>query len=165
MNHNQLIKYSLGLAMLLAVSVSGQNILLLQKAGGGGIRMYREHEDISLKTVSKNQKVEGRIVLIEDSCLVIDSRMVVSLDDIAVIYRPRRMLSLLQKVSLIGGTLYLAISTLNGVINNDSPIVDDKTLKISGGLILAGVILTPLTERRHKIAPTKWKVKILDFTD
>lgn len=165
MNHGRIKKYFLVFALILAITASGQNILVLQKASGGGIRMYRENEYISLRTAAKNLKIEGRIVLIEDSCLIIDSRASVLVDDIAAIYRTRRMFSLLQKVSLIGGGMYLAISTLNGVINNDSPIVDNKTLKISGGLIAAGIILTPLTERRHRIAPSRWKVKILDFTD
>jgi hypothetical protein len=59
----------------------------------------------------------------------------------------------------------VGINTLNGVINDDVPIVPEETLIISGSMIGFGIALTPLTTRRYKIDKEKWRVVILDFTD
>lgn len=129
------------------------------------MHMFRAGDFIKLKIRSSDTTVKGLINFIYDSSLVINYGTEVQISDIAVIYRERTMLKLLQNVCLISGLLYLSISTLNGIINNDSPIVPGETLKISGGLVLTGVLLTTVTSRAHQVKPTKWKVKILDFTD
>jgi hypothetical protein len=165
MNHLRYILIGAAFILISSNICRGQNIFVLEKTMGGGIRMYKTNEHIKLKTVSSNKKIEGRIYLISDSSLVLNYETEIMLDDIAEIYRSRHMFRLLQTLSLTAGLLYLSISTLNGLINNDNPIVPEETLKISGGLLIAGVLLTPLTTRVHKIKENKWKVKILDFTD
>ncbi len=165
MGHNQFSICALTILLFLGTAAYGQNIFVLEKAGGGGIRMYHEYDHIRLKTRSTNVKIGGPINMISDSSIIINFANEVMLDDIEAVYRSRWGFSLLQKVCLASGILYLSLSTLNGVINNDSPIVPEKTLKIGGGLLIGGIILTPLTTRIHRIEQTKWKVKILDFTD
>jgi hypothetical protein len=165
MGHNQFTVYILAIMLSLCIGVDGQNIFVVEKAGGGGIRMFRENDQIKVKTRSTNVKIGGRINMISDSSLIINFANEVMLNDIEAVYRTRWGFNLLQKICLASGILYLSLSTLNGVINNDSPIVPDETLKIGGGLLIGGVLLTPLTTRTHRIEQTKWKVKILDFTD
>jgi len=165
MRHNQFRIYGLIVLLFFCISAGGQNIFVLQKAGGAGMHMFRAGDFVKLKIRSSDTTVKGMINFIYDSSLVVNYGTEVLINDIAVIYRERRMLKLLQNVCLASGLLYLSISTLNGIINNDSPIVPGETLKISGGLVLTGVILTTVTSRAHRIEPTKWKVKILDFTD
>ena len=165
MGHRQFSIYALTILLFLVTAAEGQNILVLEKAGGGGIRMYRENDHIKLMTRSTNVKISGRINMISDSSLIINFANEILLDDIKVVYRSRWGFNLMQKVLLASGILYLSLSTLNGVINNDSPIVSEKTLKIAGGLLIGGIILTPLTSRMHRIEKTKWKVKILDFSE
>lgn len=150
--------------LFLSINAAGQNIFVIEKAGRGGLFMYYTNDQISIKTVS-DVKVEGRINLITDSSLIINYGTEVYLNEIAKVYKKRPMINLLQKVCLASGILYISINTLNGLINNDSPIVPSETLKISGGLVLAGVLMSPLTTRVQTVDPTKWKVKILDFTD
>jgi hypothetical protein len=146
------------------IAVEGQNVFVLERAGHGKIHMFNANDKIKLSTRSTGLKYEGTISTIYDSSLVIKGETEIMLDDIAAIYRERWGFKLLQTVCLASGLLYLSVSALNGVINADDPIVPEQTLKISGGLVAAGVVLSPLTTRTHTIKPTRWKVKILDFT-
>jgi hypothetical protein len=152
------------LGFFLSLQGFSQNIFILEKAGGGHLRWYHNGDFINLKTI-EGEKIEGRIHFISDTSLIINFTNEVMVSDIEMIYRDRRMFRLLQNLSLIGGVLYLSISGLNGLINNDSPIVPQEILKISGGMIAAAILLTPLTTRQHKIRANRWKVKVLDFTD
>ena len=165
MGQSQFTIYALTFLLFLGTATEGQNILVLEKAGGGGVRMFHENDHIKLMTRSTNTKFSGPINTISDSSLIINFANEIMLTDIKVVYRSRWGFNLLQKVCLASGILYLSLSTLNGVINNDSPIVPEKTLKIGGGLLISGISLTPLTTRMHRIEKTKWKLKILDFTN
>ena len=143
----------------------GQNILVLEKAGSGRIHMFYAGNHLKLKAHSSSATVQGVITMISDSSLVINRSTEVLLHDIAVVYHTRWGFSLLQKLLLGSGILYLSLSALNGVIHHDSPVIPTETAMISGGLVAAGILVTPMVVKRHKITPTTWKLKILDFTD
>jgi hypothetical protein len=153
------------LILFIGSNACSQNILALERDRGGNIKLYHTNDYIKLSLKGQKVKIAGRINYISDTSLVVNFSNEVLLEDIDVIYHDRTMIRLLQSLSLIGGFLYISISALNGVINNDSPLVHNETLKISGGMLIAAVLLTPLTSRRHRICEKKWKVKILDFTD
>ncbi len=158
------LKYGLTLLAFLSLEAWSQNILVLEKGSGGHIRWYYAGDHIELKT-KKGNRIDGRIREITDSSLIVNVASEVMMSDITTIYRKRHMLDLLQKVTLIGGVLYISLSALNGAINKDSPVVPDETLKISGGLIAAALLLMPFTTRRHEVVGNAWKLKILDLTD
>ena len=151
--------------LLVVIQGWGQNIFVLEKVRKGGIRMYYENDFIKIKTKAKEKIVEGKILLISDSSLIVNYGTEVLLSDIEAVYKERRMLRLLQSLSLLAGGLYVSISALNGLINNDNPLVPSETLKISGGLLIGGILLTPLTSRKFIVNEKRWSVKILDFTD
>ncbi len=60
---------------------------------------------------------------------------------------------------------HILVSSINGLINNDSPVIPQESLIISGSLIAGGIALIPLTTRRYKTDNEKWRLKILDFTE
>jgi len=106
----------------------------------------------------------GTITKITDTSLIINRVSEVHVKNIYKVHRSRWGYSLLQSLFLSSGLLYVSINTVNGVINNDSPVVPKETLIISGSLVGAGLLLTPLTKQRHKIDNESWRVTILDFT-
>ena len=163
-----MIRYSIILIIAFLISTAGvltsQNILVLEKAGAGKKHLFQVRNNISLKTESSQKRIKGTITQILDSSIVINYSQEIQITDIAAIYRKRWGFSLLQNVLIAGGVLYTTLSLLNGTINNDDPLVPSKTLKIGGGMILAGILLTPLNTRKHPIEMTRWKLKILDFT-
>lgn len=162
--YKQYIILTIFFALIFHFSFS-QNIFLLENPGTINNYKYHENDHIRIKTISKDTIIEGIISKISDSSIIINHANEISPDDISIIYRARWGFTLLQGIFFSVGVPYLAISTLNGVINNDSPIVSKETLIISGSLIATGIAITPLTTRKHNIDNKKWRVKILDFTD
>ncbi|MEZ5199555.1 MAG: hypothetical protein R2764_25215 [Bacteroidales bacterium] len=153
------------LYFLVCTGINCQNIFILEKPGTIKYFKYTVNDRIKLKTIGEKTLISGRISKISDSSIVVNSVLEIPLKDIDVIHREQFGFSLLQKVFLSAGIPYLAISMINGAINNDNPIVTEETLIISGSLITAGAALTPLVSRKFKIDNQKWRVKILDFSD
>jgi hypothetical protein len=144
--------------------LSGQNIFVLEKANKKRNIKYYAGSQISLET-GIDKKFSGRITQITDSSLIINNQNEIMITDISKIYRKRWGFGLLQRVSIIGGILYLSISSLNRVINNEDPVIPEETLIISGSMILFGILMTPLSKRSHSINTGQWRVIILDFSD
>lgn len=146
-------------------STMGQNIFVLEKPGRMKIFYYKQRDPIKLKAFYSDEYIAGKISKVTDSSLVINYSAEVLIKDIQVIRRGRWGFKFLQGLFLTSGIFYISLSTLNGLINNDNPIVPSETLVISGSLIGAGIILSPLTNRNHKIDEENWRIKILDFTE
>jgi hypothetical protein len=154
------------LCFLLNISDSQtQNILILERPGTIKYFKYEVNDWIKLSTSKPDTTIHGFISLINDSSITIDRVNEVTLKNISTIIRKRWGFNFLQKLFITAGIPYLLISTINGVINNDEPVVPTETLIISGSLIAAAIVVTPLTSRKHKTDNKKWRVKILDFTD
>jgi len=142
-----------------------QNILILERPGTIKYFKYEVNDRIKLSTSNPDTTIDGFISLINDSSIIIDRVNEFTLTNISTIIRNRWGFNFLQKLFLTAGIPYLLISSINGVINNDEPMVPEETLIISGGLITAAIAVTPLTSRKHKTDNKKWRVKILYFTD
>jgi len=159
-------KTCLCISFLIFTSISAaQNIFILERPGTVKNYKYYENDQIKLKVISHDTIFSGVLTNINDSSIVINHAHEVFLYDISYMYRKRWGFSLLQKLSLIAGGSYLFVSSINGLINNDSPILPKESLIISGSLIAGGIVLIPLTTRRYPVDNKKWRVKILDFTD
>lgn len=148
---------------LLSGSVLAQNIFLLEKPGTIKNKKYHVGDHIKIRTITKDTIISGVINKLGDSALIVDYNNEVLLSDIQMIYTKRWGFNLLQRIFQISGFSYLGISTLNGLINNDQPMVPEETLIISGGLIAAGFAMVPLANKKHKVDKKKWRVKILVF--
>jgi len=159
------ILFSFIFILIFSYVAIGQNIFILERPGSIKNYKFRENDKIQIGLISRDTIIKGIINEINDSSLIVNYANEILLDDIKYLYRKRWGFTLLQGIFFMTGIPYLAISTFNGIINNDSPIVHSETLIISGSLIAAGIAITPLTSRKHKIDNKRWRVKILDFTD
>lgn len=148
---------------LLPGSILAQNIFLLEKPGTINNKKYYVGNHIKIKTIAKDTIISGVINKIYDSALIVDYNSEIRLSDIKMIYTKRWGFNLLQRIFQVSGFSYLGLSTINGLINNDQPIVPEETLIISGGLIAAGFAMVPLANKRHKIDNKNWRVKVLVF--
>lgn len=147
------------------INLSAQNIFVLERPGTIKNYKFYRGDNIKIKTISNDTIVSGIITTIYDSSIIINYANEILSKDIAFIYRKPWGFNFLQYLSLVAGIAYLGISTINGVINADDPMIPEETLVISGSMIVFGVALTPLTTRKYKIDKEKWRVLILDFTD
>ena len=150
---------------LLVFKLSAQNIFVLERPGTIKNYKFYSGDNIQIRTISGDTILSGTITLVKDSSLLINYSNEVMIGDIAAIYRKPWGFNFLQYLSLLAGTAYLGISTINGLINSDVPIVPKETLIISGSMIVFGVALIPLTTRKYVIDKEKWRLVILDFTD
>lgn len=149
--------------LLICTKANGQNIFILEKPG---LKFYNYYEANSIKIETSNESVKGVITMISDSSIFINGYGEVLIRNISKVYTKRWGYNLMQGVFLGAGIFYLVISTINGALNNGQDMPGAETIGIGGGLIIAGIALTPLTSRKHKIYPIgNWKVKILDLTD
>ncbi|MCB0805653.1 MAG: hypothetical protein KDC05_07620 [Bacteroidales bacterium] len=153
------------LFLFFVIEVRSQNILVLEKPGTARNFKYTEYDHISILQTSTDSIISGRLSAISDSSISINGGPDILLNDIQMVYRTSWGFNLFQKTTLLAGSLYLGISTINGMVNNDSPVVPKETLIIGGSLTAAGLILIPLTTRRLKPGKGVWRLVILDFTE
>ncbi|OQX80805.1 MAG: hypothetical protein B6D61_01560 [Bacteroidetes bacterium 4484_249] len=140
-----------------------QNIFLLERPGSIKNYKYYVNSPIRLKIISPDTLISGEISRINDTSIIVNFANEIALKNISCIYTKRWGVSFLQKIFLFTGIPYLALSVVNGAINNDNTVVSKNTFIISGCLIGAGIALMPLTKRKHKIDNKKWRLKILNF--
>ena len=148
---------------LFCLCLAGQNILVVEKPGTVSNFKYYEGDKIRLRTIAADTLISGTITTIGTSSIIIDKSIEIEITDIKSLYRKRWGYSFLQYLSIFAGLSYVAINTLNGIINNDAPIVPTETLIISGSMVAFGIALTPLTTRKIRTGKEKWRVIILDF--
>ncbi|MCB2219907.1 MAG: hypothetical protein KQI35_05880 [Bacteroidetes bacterium] len=142
-----------------------QNILVLEKPGTTHNYKYYADQHLHLQLKKGAFDIGGAIGKISDSSIIFSNGLEVLLNDIGIIYRNRWGFRFLNRVLLTAGIAYLSISTLNGLINADQPVVPSETLIISGSLIASGLLLKPLITRKYKLEDQKWRLVILDFSD
>jgi hypothetical protein len=165
MNYRQR-KISVFILLLLLITLANaQNLLILERPGTIKNFKYEVSDIIKIRTLSSDTLLKGVITFINDSIVVINNIQPVAISDIGKVYRTQWGFTFLQGLFLTAGAPYLLISTVNGIINNDEPIVPNETIIISGSLLAAGAAITPLTTRKFRIDNKKWRLRILDFTE
>lgn len=149
----------------LTLSCISQNILVIEKHRAGRNIKFYQNDRITVELKYDQTVLKGRLTTIGDSSFILNEKQEIYLNNIERVYIERFWPKLLEGVCFAAGIPYLAISTINGVINHDQPIVPKETLVISGSLIAAGLAMTPLLVHKIKIGKDHWRIMILDFTD
>jgi hypothetical protein len=140
-----------------------QQYLVVQKNLAIKNYKYQPGDKISLQTIRGDLEFDGRISKITDSTIVIDNLYEIDLRNIAAVFRKRGFIKRLSGLFFIrGGIAYTAITGINGLINNDSPMIDQQTLLISAAMVAIGFAMKPLIIKKLKINE-KWQLKVIDF--
>lgn len=153
------------LSFVIGSILTAQNIFVLERPGTIKNFKYYQGDKIKIRTIAADTVISGLIYRVNDSSIIINKTEEIQTSDIGVMYKKRWGYGFLQYLSIFAGTAYLGINTLNGIINDDQPVIPHETLIISGSMIVFGVALTPLTTRKFKIDNEKWRIIILDFSD
>lgn len=162
MKHSALILLT-GFLLMSGYTVRAQQYLVVQKRGSVKNFKYQAGDDIALQTYGVDFPIRGEITKMSDSSLTIDSYINIRLSDISEVLRPRRYLQKLSRLFFIrGGIAYVAIVGVNGLINNDSPVIDEQTLTISAVMIAIGLAMKSFYIRKLDVI-SKWQLKIIDF--
>lgn len=151
------------LAILFSIEIMGQKLLVLEKAGTAKNYKYKTGDKIKVETVRDNLVFSGEITEIKDSSIIINSYNEVKLREISRIFRERALMRLFSGAAISGGLFYLSLDWVNGIINNDSPIIAKNTIIASGILVGTGLIMRQFFYRKFE-TKEKWRLKILDFS-
>jgi len=144
---------------------NAQQYFVVQKTGTVKNYKYEIGNKISFQTKKGDFYVSGTISNMTDSTISIDNLYDFELENIGVVFRQRSFLNGMSKVFFItGGIAYVTIVGINGVINNDSPLIDEQTLIISASMVAIGFLLKPLIVKKMDTSK-KWQLKVLDFNN
>lgn len=149
--------------LIFSFSIYGQQYLVVQKPGKVKNFKYEVGDEIMINTRKGDLTLSGEITDISDTCVTINTYIDVGLSNIAKVLRPRRFFTKLSKLFFIrGGIAYVTIVGINGIINNDSPLIDEQTLTISASMVAIGLAMKPLYIRKLDTTG-KWALKVIDF--
>lgn len=146
-----------------SVEVMGQKLLVLEKAGTAKNYKYKTGDKIRIETVRDNLVFAGKITEIKDSSIVIESYNEIKLREICRVFRERSLMRFFSGAAISGGVFYLSLDAVNGIINNDSPVIAKNTTIASGILVGTGLLMKQFFFRKFE-TKEKWRIKILDFS-
>ncbi len=140
------------LIILLAIpKTEAQTSFAIDKGG----RVKRVHFYIGSKIGVKDLKTDaryfGELTFISDSMIAVNGQNIM-IKDIDFVIDPTRRYGwiLLSKVSIRAALIYFLLDSGNRVINKESPIVDNRNLKITLPIAGIAIISTLLRNKRYK---------------
>lgn len=140
--------------------------LVIEKPGTSNRHLYKTNDVITLKLKEETIYLTGAIDLLLDSGMVIDGHAV-RLSEIEKI-KIRRKGELIPKVIglsyklPIAGILLMFFEGASAKMQNESPLVEENTMVIAGGLIGAGFLLGTIKHKNMKLGK-KYRAKIVRF--
>ncbi|NOR87352.1 MAG: hypothetical protein GQ527_07070 [Bacteroidales bacterium] len=143
----------------LSISLFSQNMLLVEKPGTVNNQKYFAGDHISLKT-KNGLMISGPINIIRDTNIIVDFTHELSLNDIAVVYKPRKLVRLGSSALIAGSAMYMVLDFANGGSKNLS-FSENKSLQTSIVILATGVGMLFFTKKKMRIADEKWRLKIL----
>ena len=147
----------------LLTSAYSQKIIAFDKRGKVKRVKYYEGEFIRLKTHDK-QLIRGVITRINDSSFFVESKQV-QLNAVSKVFNTQKLygINLMGNVFFIAGSGYVTLDSFNRLINNDNPVFNEQSAKVSGYLLGAGLVCYLIANRGYKISK-KRPLKIIDLT-
>jgi len=153
------------LLLLPAIRAESQVTMLLERPGTIKYYMYQKDDRISImyKKGSEGFRDAGTITAIDDSTVQINNLNRYKFRDITSVYRPRFFPRLISRTAFVFGTGYLALTVANQAINRSSPLVDEKTLLISGLSVAAAGIAVFFEYRKFEMGEN-WRLRTIDLS-
>ncbi len=141
----------------------GQKLLVLEKAGTVKNYKYKVGDEITVETKRDNLVFSGSLTGINDSTIVVENYNEIKLAEISRVLRKRELMRIFSGAAISAGVFYFSLDALNGIINNDSPVIAESTLIATGALLGSGLLMKQFVIRKIDLED-KWRLKILDFS-
>ncbi len=141
--------------------VSAQKTLVLEKIGTSTRYAFHLGDDVKIRTKKQNVIVKSYLWNLTDSSVTIGPRTIIPLSDISAVYKHYHFQNLLTRILFYAGAGYFILDSFNNLINNEQVFVP-QTMIISGSLMVAGVAIIPLGQKKCRIG-IRWKLKIMDI--
>lgn len=143
----------------LVFGLFSQNILLVEQPGTVKNYKYYAGNNISLKT-KDGLVIKGPINIIKDTVIIVDFTNEVSINDIAIVYEQRTLVSLGSALLIGGSAMYLTLDLINGG-NKGKSFSENQSWHISLAILAAGIGMRFFAKKKMKIEKGKWRIKIL----
>lgn len=125
---------------------------------------YSVGDDIRFKLTNDKKKYTERIATFNDSLIYFESKKVVRIDDISVIYRDNANFVTrgLSKFCFRFGPAFLGLDVFNNLINQRKPLVNELAIKEGAAFVGAGLIFKHMLKKRYKIGKRR-SLKVYDL--
>jgi hypothetical protein len=157
--------FSLLLIILLPLCVDAQQYLYLKKKGELPAYRWEQGDFLELKVQNGEEEfwLSGDFVRADSNRIVFGTK-IVRKENIIALRVSRGLMPFFGKAAMAGGTMFPAIIILNGVINNDRPIIRPVTVYVSLGFLAGGYALHRFGVRRLKIKDG-WYLEHIEFNE
>jgi hypothetical protein len=157
------LSFFLLLLAMFSTTVFSQKIVAFDKHGKVKRVRYYEGEYIHFKTIQK-ERVAGSIEIIKDSSFVVNGKEF-KLDSIRTVFNTQTGMGfrLVRNIFIFPAVGYMPLITINGLINNDSPIIKQNQFYYGGAFIGVAFISNFLANRPFRISK-KRPLKIIDIS-
>jgi hypothetical protein len=139
---------------------------VVEKPGTANRHLFKTGDEITLKVKSESVYLTGAIELLLDSSMVVEGHAL-RLSEIEKI-KLRRKGELMPKIVglsyklPIAGILLMLFEGASAEMQNESPLVEENTMVIAGGLIGAGILLGTVKNKNMNLTK-KYIIKIVRF--
>ena len=146
---------------------TAQKYLAMDKSGAKRLRFY-VNDEINVRLKNEKSFRNGNIAMITDTSFALNGSYIFLTDVDAILIRKKTgghaLLRNATYMLPIGGVFITAITAGNSAINDHEPLVPKSIFYTAGGLILAGLMIYPLTFRVYRMKHHPLKIIDVSFT-
>ena len=148
---------------IISMDLHAQRILAFDKRGIVKRIRYYEGDFIKLK-LSSGEILTGDLRTLKASSFVINGQ-IVHKDSVTKVYNTQKLygFKLFGSILMTTGIAYFSVDSFNRLINKDSPIVAESSIKASGVLLGMGLVSSLIANKSYKISKRR-PLKIIDLT-
>lgn len=148
--------------VILLPDVSAQKILLLEKPGTVKNLKFEKGDRFILMKKGDSKKLDGTITRLLDTSLVIDYQYNINFSEIKKVYKVRGLAGFMTEIGLKGGLGFFFIDLTNRTIQQEYPLLNPLSLKITGGFLATALIFRLIRHKPHTLGPD-WRLRIIDL--
>jgi|GEM_PF-2242483 len=147
---------------ILPVKSQAQSYLIIEKPGK--VKNFKLKPGSTLQYMQAGQQkfTTATISRLNDSVIFFNTGAHIPLNSIVAIKQGQDMMRILGNFTGLLGVGYISIDVFNNLINNIGPVFNQKTMLISGGLIVAALICKKFSTRTLHIGKP-WRLKVIDL--
>ena len=143
------MKHILLLVLLsICLNVKGQQFLYIKKGNEFPVLRYAVSDRVKFRTAADLPWVSGIIREIGKDFIRINN-VVYPLESIAAFRNRNELLTIGGTALWGGGVFFTGLALINGVINNDQPVIKSSQLVWGGGLVIAGLGMMALGKKDY----------------
>lgn len=154
----------LWLLFLLTNSVFSQNYIRITDTKFGSIKTYELfcNENLEYKLKGDIKYKFGKIVIIQDSFIVLKDTILIKISEIKSIKinKKNRIVSIISNVLITAGLGFSIIDSGNNLITNQHPYINSRSIIITIPFVVSGLLIKQINIKRIRINKQK-VIKVL----